>query len=154
MPPVSALDVAAYILEKRGRMSAWKLQKLVYYCQAWSLVWDGQRLFQERIKAWDNGPVIPQLYQEHKGLFTVGPGMINGDSQVMDPIQQETVDAVLEFYGSMSGQYLSDLTHNEEPWQEAYQRGQESGEESPAIDENLMQAYYEAVLDAPERPGT
>jgi uncharacterized phage-associated protein len=36
---VSILDVAAYILEKQGAMTRMKLQKLVYYCQAWSLVW-------------------------------------------------------------------------------------------------------------------
>ena len=35
----SAHDVAAYILKKLGPMTAMKLQKLVYYCQAWSLVW-------------------------------------------------------------------------------------------------------------------
>ena len=35
----SVYDVAAYILEKQGAMTTWKLQKLVYYSQAWSLVW-------------------------------------------------------------------------------------------------------------------
>ena len=37
---VSAGDVAAYILRKQGTLPAMKLQKLVYYSQAWSLVWD------------------------------------------------------------------------------------------------------------------
>src|SRR6267142_182405 len=36
---VTAHDVAAFILKQRGEMTAMKLQKLVYYCQAWSLVW-------------------------------------------------------------------------------------------------------------------
>ena len=36
----SALDVAKYILKEHGEMTAMKLQKLVYYCQAWSLVWE------------------------------------------------------------------------------------------------------------------
>lgn len=31
-------DTARYILEKEGQMSTMKLQKLCYYCQAWSLV--------------------------------------------------------------------------------------------------------------------
>lgn len=42
-------DVAAYILQKHGRMTTMKLQKLVYYSQAWSLVWDEKPLFQERM---------------------------------------------------------------------------------------------------------
>ncbi len=37
---VSIFDVATYILKKKGPMTTWKLQKLVYYSQAWSLVWD------------------------------------------------------------------------------------------------------------------
>ena len=30
-------DVAKYVLKKLGSMSTMKLQKEVYYCQAWSL---------------------------------------------------------------------------------------------------------------------
>jgi hypothetical protein len=32
-------DVAKYILQQRGEMTAMKLQKLCYYAQAWSLAW-------------------------------------------------------------------------------------------------------------------
>ena len=42
---VRAIDVAAYILRKQGAMPAMKLQKLAYYSQAWSLVWDDESLF-------------------------------------------------------------------------------------------------------------
>ncbi|MDY6802276.1 MAG: DUF4065 domain-containing protein, partial [Cyanobacteriota bacterium] len=56
---VKVMDVAAYILKKLGPLSAMKLHKLLYYSQAWSLVWDEQPLFSERIEAWANGPVIP-----------------------------------------------------------------------------------------------
>ncbi len=48
----SVQDVAAYIIERHGRMSSMKLQKLVYYSQAWHLVWDDEPLFPERIQAW------------------------------------------------------------------------------------------------------
>jgi len=48
----TAHDVAAYILDKCGSMSAMKLQKLVYYSQAWHLVWDDAPLFEERVEAW------------------------------------------------------------------------------------------------------
>ncbi len=36
----TVFDVAAYILENTGSISTMKLQKLCYYSQAWSLVWD------------------------------------------------------------------------------------------------------------------
>lgn len=67
----SAHDVAAYILRKQGPMSVWKLHKLLYYAQAWHLVWEEEPLFREHIEAWANGPVVPALYPLHKGLFTV-----------------------------------------------------------------------------------
>ena len=48
-----------------------KLQKLVYYCQAWSLVWDDMPLFESRIEAWANGPVVLDLYYRHRGQYWI-----------------------------------------------------------------------------------
>ena len=59
-------------------MSAMKLQKLIYYSQAWSLVWDDEPLFPERIEAWINGPVVPELYERHKGEFKVTAEIVGG----------------------------------------------------------------------------
>ncbi|WP_340375862.1 type II toxin-antitoxin system antitoxin SocA domain-containing protein [Streptomyces sp. SS7] len=50
-----------------------KLQKLVYYCQAWHLAWEGRALFPEAIQAWASGPV-PEIYELHQGYFTVQAG--------------------------------------------------------------------------------
>ena len=107
-------DIAAYILTKKGDLPAMKLQKLTYYAQAWSLVWDDAPLFPETIEAWANGPVIPELYLQHKDQFTVNH--IPGHPQTLTPPQQETIDKILEFYGDKPSQWLSDLTHQEDPW--------------------------------------
>ena len=64
-------DVAQYILTKTGPISTWKLQKLVYYSQAWHAVWDDVPLFQSRVQAWANRPVSPALYEHHRGRFTI-----------------------------------------------------------------------------------
>lgn len=85
-------DVAAYILKRAGPMTAWKLQKLVYYSQAWSLVWDERPMFQEPIQAWANGPVCPALYNKHRGHFMVGE--VAGNPDALDAMAQETVEAV------------------------------------------------------------
>lgn len=115
----SVFDVAQYILRARGPMTAMKLEKLVYYCQAWSLVWDERPIFSERIEAWANGPVVPALFDAHRGLFTVDPGNIPGDVSTLDKVAAETIDAVLNYYGGKSSQWLSDLTHREDPWKDA-----------------------------------
>lgn len=116
----SVFDVAEYILRAAGSMTAMKLEKLVYYAQAWSLVWDEEPLFRERIEAWANGPVVPALYAAHRGMFRVDEGTFHkGDAESLTEAQRETVDAIVEFYGKQSAQWLSDLTHDEEPWKMA-----------------------------------
>jgi uncharacterized phage-associated protein len=116
----SVHDVAAYILDKSGPMSHMKLQKLVYYCQAWSLVWDEEPLFPERIEAWVSGPVVPSLFAELRKLFrVVRLNVRKGDPKKLTAQQRETVDAVLGFYAKKDPQWLSDLTHMEAPWQKA-----------------------------------
>ena len=137
----SVLDAAAYILERQGPMTTWKLQKLVYYSQAWSLVWDDDVLFPEEIEAWANGPVVRALYHAHRGKYRASR-LPRGDADVLTEEQRETVDAVLEFYGDKSPQWLSDLTHMEAPWQSA-RSGVPEGERGNAIiaKESLAEYY-------------
>lgn len=137
----TAHDVAAYILQKQGEMTAMKLEKLVYYSQAWSLVWDDEPLFKERIEAWVNGPVIPSLYRLHRGEFKVSEWP-HGDPLALTRKQRETVDAVLNYYGDKSSQWLSDLTHREAPWVQA-RKGLAPGDPSKReISLASMAEYY------------
>ncbi|MFB7831995.1 Panacea domain-containing protein [Streptomyces sp. NPDC056056] len=111
----SAHDVAAYIVAQAGPLSAMKLQKLCYYSQAWSLVWDQQPLFDDRIEAWANGPVVRSLYNQHRGQYTVHEWPA-GDAATLTADEQATIDAVIASYNKLTAQQLSDLTHSEAPW--------------------------------------
>lgn len=116
----TAFDVAKYILEKRGAMSAMKLQKLVYYAQAWSLVWDDRPLFNNRIEAWAHGPVVRALYDAHRGCYEVDADRFkDGDAKNLTEDEVDTIDAVLEGYGDKSARWLSEQTHSEAPWRAA-----------------------------------
>jgi uncharacterized phage-associated protein len=143
----SVVDVAAYILEKqpkRSPITAWKLQKLVYYCQAWSLVWDEKPLFKEKILAWANGPVVKELYSQHKGLFYVKK-ISRGQIDHLSANQKDTIDHVLKAYGDKTAQWLSDLTHMESPWIVARQ-GLKVGERGNVeITLAAMHEYYSSV---------
>lgn len=109
-------DVASYILGKLPTpLPSVKLHKLIYYAQAWSLVWEDHPLFCERIEAWVNGPVVPSLYDLHRGNYQVSE-CPKGNLEALPPEDTSTIDAVLEFYGNKSSQWLSDLTHSELPW--------------------------------------
>src|ERR1035437_7508133 len=139
----SANDVAQYILEKRGPMTTMKLQKLVYYSQVWSAVWDDDCLFPEQIEAWKNGPVVRSLWQATRGQFRVNQ-IPNGDSTHVWENDRNTIDRVLDFYGNQDAQWLSDLTHMELPWIEAYQQGQNT----PISLETISEYYSTLPSDA------
>lgn len=141
---LSVLDVAAYILESMGAMSTMKLQKLVYYCQAWSLVWEEAPLFSEPIEAWANGPVVRRLFDHHRGQYRISK-ILTGNPRLLSEQQKETVDVVLAHYGSLSAQELIEQSHSEKPWIEArigmnpLERGQRR------IELDQIQEYFSAV---------
>lgn len=111
--------VACYILEKIGEISGVRLQKLCYYSQAWHLVILDRILFQERIEAWANGPVIPDLYQKHKLQYPITKNLFDEDPKSKKEISEDSlqiINEVLKIYGDFTSQQLSNLSHTEEPW--------------------------------------
>ena len=148
---VSVIDVAAYVLDLTGEVTAMKLQKLVYYSQAWSLVWDEEELFPDVLQAWANGPVAPALYQQHRGMFRVS--RLGGSGDRLSAAQKDTIRRVVEFYGSRSAQWLSDLSHLEFPWRCARARAKvASGEVCDEIITTAeMHEYYSSLMPGDEQ---
>ncbi len=147
----TAKDVAAYILREHGPMAAMKLQKLVYYSQAWHLVWDEQPLFAESIEAWANGPVVYDVYRAHRGRFRLeAEDTLGGEAGALTDSERESIDIVLKAYGDKSAQWLSELTHREEPWRQARAHaGLHDGQRGDAvIDQATMHEFYHGLTDA------
>lgn len=113
---VTAISVASYV-EQQIRLAPYetmKLQKLVYFSQAWSMAWTGRPLFNESFEAWPNGPVNTNVYREQ--TYSVIPGYTEG---ALDEATKAIIDSVLKHYGTLSSQQLVDMTHDHLPWQEA-----------------------------------
>ena len=135
-------DTAKYILEQTGTMSTMKLQKLCYYSQAWSLVWDDTPLFSEDFQAWANGPVCPELFYKTQGKYSVTSKDENGGMGDLSKNQKDTIEKVLEYYGAHDAQWLSQLTHMEDPWANA-RKGVPSGAGcNNVITKESMALYY------------
>ncbi|AMU25500.1 Protein of uncharacterised function%2C possible prophage protein [Mycobacteroides abscessus] len=158
----TSLDAAAYILHATGgaEQSAFRaksLQKLVYYGQAWSMVWDGKPLFLEPIEAWRDGPVVRRLYSAHYRQYSVSaiPG---GNANALTGEEKAVLDSVLDFYGRLSCEELVDRTHREMPWQQARGDLPYGAHSSAEIDTATMRAFYtrRSVLGdpVPRRPRT
>ena len=139
-------DVARYITERTGELSAMKLQKLAYYSQAWHLAWEEKPLFDEDFQAWANGPVVPELYARHRGMLSVTSALFaDADTSTLDQKACENIDKVLGFYGEKSAFWLSNLTHSERPWLEA--RGDTPpGERSEVVITKAAMAEYYSSL--------
>lgn len=146
MEKATVFDVAKYILQKQVQLSTMKLQKLVYYCQAWSLVWDDKPLFNSRVEAWANGPVVPELFNYHQGRYCVSANFFRqADTNNLTEEQTDTIDSVIEFYGDKSPQWLSDLTHSESPWIEARRGIPDGVRGSSEITLESMAMYYSSL---------
>lgn len=113
-----ANDVADVIIEQLGSApTSMQLQKLLYYSQAWHLAITGQPLFDEECQAWENGPVVYEVWRERKPFSSRVP---HGRTDVrMTKTADGIVGLVCAAYGSLTGDQLSALTHEEAPWSEA-----------------------------------
>lgn len=151
----TSIDVAQYIYNKMGWMDAWKLTKLTYYVQAWSLGWFGKPLFAEEFQAWADGPVEPKLHAENRydRRGVTGTWLPSADVSRLSAEDTETIDAVLEFYGDFTKEELIDRTYSELPWLQA-RAGLPAGERSrnPVSPSSMRRFYADQELKKVDRP--
>ncbi len=141
----TAAHVANYFLwrawEEDMEITPMKLLKLVYIAYGWNLVINRQKLFNETIKAWEHGPVVPSLYHEYKnyGKNPIPKGNydseyeydeLSGELKLNDiPIIEDkkitkVLSSVWKNYGQRDGIYLSKITHSpSSPWSQVYVKG-------------------------------
>lgn len=124
-----------------------KLQKLVYYSQAWSLALYGEPLFQEDIQAWVHGPVIPSLYQKYKN-YQFHP-IVNDQLLKETPRLDcaELLDEIWDIYGKYDSNYLELLTHRETPWRNARANLEPNENSDNTISLEDMKMYYSSLLN-------
>lgn len=119
---LSAKDVARFFIKKGSDedddITNLKLQKLLYYAQGFHLALFGKPLFEEDIKAWTHGPVVPEVYHKYK-KYGKNPLPVEGVDDVMKNLTDDQIDFLYEIW-SVFGQYspwkLRDMTHQEKPW--------------------------------------
>lgn len=76
-------DVAALIAQRcGGRVNVARLHVLLFYCQAWHVVFGGGRLFSAQIQAWVSGPVVTRLMRVQ---VESSPRLKAGDSRLELP---------------------------------------------------------------------
>jgi uncharacterized phage-associated protein len=150
--------VADYFIAKNNTtnkgLSNKKLQKLLYYSQAWHLVlFDGKALFNEPIQAWIHGPAIPRVYGHFKefvmGDIVRGVDVVSLSSHLTET-ERKFLDEIWKLYSGFDASYLEALTHREEPWQKARKNVQPYEASTAEISHVDMKEYYGARLKEAE----
>jgi uncharacterized phage-associated protein len=149
---MEALEIAKEILsyqslESSLKISHLKLQKLLFYCQAYHLAILKIPLFEEDILAWDYGPVVYSVYKQYKKCDSsiIPPPTLtrkayhdgNGNFKSSSI---SVISTVMGAYSKFSAIELMGMTHSESPWQEAYES------ESKIISQDSMKKYYKKFV--------
>ena len=124
-----------------------KLQKLVYYAQAWFLAFSARPLFNDSFEAWQHGPVVRKLYFHYKEFgFNPLPKVDVLTKNVFTAEEISLLEMVNSVYGKYDAKFLERMSHTEKPWIDA--RGG-CGEEDICdniIPENEMHDYFSTIV--------
>ena len=159
---VNINDISDYIIlmcnENGVDVSPLKLQKLLYYIQAWHMVYFNKtKLFEEMPQAWVNGPVYPAVYQRFKRIpryssITIENAGIKSSLQDkakaldLSRDQFDFLDSIFQFYGVMDHDRLVFLTHTEGPWSEKRVGLMPYEQSTTELSADSMYDYYHARL--------
>ncbi len=151
MAPTRAWDVADYILcytrEKGDYISNLKIQKLLYYAQAWFLALYDRPLFDEQLEAWVHGPVQPELYSRFK-KYSWKPIITDEVRCPEYPNNiQSHLDEIMDVYGDLTAHHLERLVHQEDPWLKARQGLPPDEPSHNVISQDEMKVYYRSLTD-------
>lgn len=153
MRPYSVNDVADSILLKLNAdedcyVVNLKLQKLVYYVQAWNFGKNRDAFIDGDFEAWVHGPANRELYDRFKGtksLYSLigKEDVLNNEAiNVLDEEDSQFIDLILDNYASYNASDLERMTHKELPWMEARKGYGPLERCTKVINQETMKDYY------------
>jgi uncharacterized phage-associated protein len=145
---LSAQNVARWILlfsEEHGdALTNLRLQKLLYYAQAWHLALHNKPLFSEEVEAWIYGPVVPIVYRKYKRYRNM-PITCDEELPALPNRAVSFLREILEVFGGYSSYQLERMTHNEKPWKKARGDLPPDAASRAVIQHEDMKHYYRSL---------
>ncbi len=147
---LQAIDVANFFVDVANNdeeeyMTNLRVNKLTYFAQAYSLIRLGRPLFEEDIKAWRFGPVIPSVYQAFQtcGRDRIKDVFGSYDVSRFSDEELELLVDIMREYGKYSVSALVDLTHKPgAPWSRV-----DFNSFNDTITKESMKEYYSENAD-------
>lgn len=152
----NVLDVCRHVInysnDQDYGISNLKLQKILYFVQAYFLIATSCKCFNEKIEAWDFGPVVPVAYREYKqfgsgDIPTVSyivnfnedniwdSKVIKYKDNIISSVDKKSIEEVIDKFADYSATDLVTITHRQAPWKDAYRRGENREITPEAIEE-------------------
>ena len=117
---IDSVVFSDYILKHYGPMSHLKLQKLIFYCDAYCLAYFDKELVTDQFEAWVHGPVSRKVYNSLKDKSILYSDLIYSKKEGEDvdvefgKLTQDQQDLILSVLGDLSkwtGIELEAATH-------------------------------------------
>lgn len=150
MAVTTAKNAAAHLIaisrERHEEMTNPKLQKILYYSQAWHLAFYDVPLFDDRLEAWVHGPVVPPVFGDFKH-YRWNPIDVDPVRFEMPEFEQAHLREIMKAYGGFTPNQLEERTHQEWPWVEA--RGNTPPDEpsKTLISLETMKHFYRSQMN-------
>lgn len=153
---IDSTMLADYILKNYGPMSHLKLQKLLFYCDAYHMAYFGEELITDEFEAWVHGPVSRIIYNSLKDKsilysdLSYSKNDINPDDEIKKLTfdQQTIISDVLRELSTWTGMQLEAATHREYPWIEARKGYGEAAKCSVRISKKTTLEFYKKEINA------
>lgn len=131
--------IVCYCNEKEYFLSNLKLQKLLYFVQAYFLLTKGEPCFAEKLEAWEFGPVVPEAYREYKryGGGNIPALYCGRDAESINKEDRKVIESVVDHFADYSATDLKELTQRQKPWLDAY-----VPDKQKEITLNSIRAYF------------
>lgn len=137
-------QIADWIIHKtHGNITHSKLQKLLYYCQAWHYTIFNEVLFDERIEAWAHGPVVPSQFSRFNNIdFFQNIKVKDCENIKLKSKTEQLLNEVVGIYNKCTDRHLELLVKREVPWRETRGNIPEFKKCQKEIQLDLMKQYY------------
>lgn len=166
MKKLNITDLSEFVLHyctvNQIHINHLKLQKVLYYIQAWHLVYfDKHPLFDNVPEAWVNGPVYKEVYNLFKSAGMYNQLVLNDELKDkaeelfkkskaaidIEDKQWDFIDSALNHFATKSHEQLVLSTHSEPPWNIG-RKGLGPFEYSESeITHDSMYEYYHSVYE-------
>ena len=154
MRKYTCFDIANYFLDKAKQtaiaVTNLKLQKLVYYAQAWHLAIHNEALMEGvEFEAWIHGPVVHELWKKYKD-YTYEAINEEVTPPQLDDGTDQFLKQVVEVYLDKDAYTMELMSHREDPWILARNGYADNERCTNIISEESMRTYFKSRLKQEE----